>query len=86
MIRAGAAALSALGRRCAAGPNRTAITQRKLHMTPREADHLQLAQAGFLAQRRLARGLRLNQPEAVALIASQLMERCLPMQASTGAI
>jgi urease subunit gamma/beta len=33
-----------------------------------------LHQAGFLAQKRLARGLRLNYPEAVALIASQLLE------------
>jgi urease len=32
-------------------------------------------QAGFLAQRRLARGLRLNQTEAIALIATQLQER-----------
>lgn len=32
-------------------------------------------QAGFLAQQRLARGLRLNHTEAVALIASQLQER-----------
>ena len=31
-------------------------------------------QAGFLAQKRLARGLKLNQIEAVALIASQLQE------------
>ena len=31
-------------------------------------------QAGFLAQKRLARGLRLNYPEAVALIATQLLE------------
>lgn len=30
---------------------------------PRELDHLQLSQAGFLAQRRLARGLQLNEPE-----------------------
>ena len=34
-----------------------------------------LANAGALAQRRLARGLRLNHPEAVALISSQMMER-----------
>ena len=34
-----------------------------------------IPQAGFLAQKRLARGLRLNQTEAVALIASQLQER-----------
>ena len=33
-----------------------------------------LHQAGFLAQKRLARGLRLNYPEAVALIATQLLE------------
>ena len=36
---------------------------RALHLTPREADHLQLHQVGALAQKRLARGLRLNQPE-----------------------
>jgi len=43
-------------------------------MTPREADHLQLHNAGRLAQYRLARGVRLNQPEAVALITMQMME------------
>jgi len=45
-----------------------------MHLTPREVDKLILHQAGFLAQKRLARGLRLNYPEAIALIASQLME------------
>jgi urease subunit gamma/beta len=45
-----------------------------MHLTPRELDKLQLHQAGFLAQKRLARGLRLNQPEAVALVAAQLLE------------
>src|ERR671919_1383720 len=45
-----------------------------MHLTPRELDKLMLHQAGFLAQKRLARGLRLNYPEAVALIATQLME------------
>lgn len=45
-----------------------------MHLTPRELDKLTLHQAGFLAQKRLARGLRLNQPEAVALLASQLLE------------
>ncbi|HYE04795.1 MAG TPA: urease subunit gamma [Planctomycetota bacterium] len=45
-----------------------------MHLNPREIDKLQLHQAGFLAQKRLARGLRLNQPEAVALIATQLLE------------
>jgi urease subunit gamma/beta len=45
-----------------------------MHLTPRELDKLVLHQAGFLAQKRLARGLRLNYPEAVALIASQILE------------
>jgi len=45
-----------------------------MHLSPRELDKLALHQAGFLAQKRLARGLRLNYPEAVALIATQLLE------------
>jgi urease subunit gamma/beta len=45
-----------------------------MRLSPREIDKLLLHQAGFLAQQRLARGLRLNHPEAVALIASQLLE------------
>jgi urease subunit gamma/beta len=45
-----------------------------MHLTPHELDKLVLHQAGFLAQKRLARGLRLNYPEAVALIATQLLE------------
>lgn len=45
-----------------------------MHLTPREIDKLLLHQAGFLAQKRLARGVRLNYPEAVALIATQLLE------------
>ena len=45
-----------------------------MHLTPRELDKLTLHQAGVLAQKRLARGLRLNYPEAVALIATQLLE------------
>src|SRR6185436_18499200 len=45
-----------------------------MHLTPREVDKLVLHQAGFLAQKRLARGLRLNVPEAIALIATQLLE------------
>jgi urease subunit gamma/beta len=45
-----------------------------MHLTPREIDKLLLHQAGVLAQKRLARGLRLNYPEAVALIATQLLE------------
>jgi len=43
-------------------------------LSPQEIDKLTLHQAGFLAQKRLARGTRLNHPEAVALIATQLLE------------
>ncbi len=45
-----------------------------MHLSPREIDKLMLHNAGFLAQKRLARGRRLNHPEAVALIATQLLE------------
>src|SRR5438445_10699183 len=45
-----------------------------MHLIPRETDKLLLHQVGHLAQKRLARGLRLNHPEAVALIAAQLLE------------
>ena len=45
-----------------------------MHLTPREIDKLTLHQAGVLAQKRLARGVRLNHPETVALIATQLLE------------
>ncbi|KAI0288657.1 urease [Multifurca ochricompacta] len=46
-----------------------------MRLSPREHEKLALHQLGFLAQKRLARGLRLNQAEATALIASQLQER-----------
>jgi urease subunit gamma/beta len=45
-----------------------------MHLTPHELDKLTLHQAGVLAQKRLARGVRLNHPEAVALIAAQILE------------
>ena len=45
-----------------------------MHLTPQELDKLTLHQAGALAQKRFARGVRLNQPEAVALIATQILE------------
>src|SRR5205809_4845323 len=45
-----------------------------MHLSPREIEKLMLHGAGFLAQKRLARGLRLNHPESVALIATQLLE------------
>ncbi|KAI7751000.1 hypothetical protein M8C21_004203 [Ambrosia artemisiifolia] len=45
-----------------------------MRLSPRELEKLMLHNAGYLAQKRLARGLRLNHPEAVALIATQVLE------------
>ncbi|KAI1153660.1 urease [Nemania diffusa] len=45
-----------------------------MHLVPKELDKLVISQLGFLAQRRLARGLRLNHTEATALIANNLQE------------
>ena len=45
-----------------------------MELTPREKDKLLLFTAALLAERRLARGLRLNYPEAVAYISSAIME------------
>uniref|UniRef100_A0A0E0F549 Urease n=1 Tax=Oryza meridionalis TaxID=40149 RepID=A0A0E0F549_9ORYZ len=45
-----------------------------MKLVQREAEKLALHNAGFLAQKRLARGLRLNYTEAVALIAAQILE------------
>jgi urease subunit gamma/beta len=45
-----------------------------MRLSPRDIDKLMLHQAGFLAQKRYARGIRLNYPETVALIAAQLLE------------
>ncbi|PPS10532.1 hypothetical protein GOBAR_AA10115 [Gossypium barbadense] len=45
-----------------------------MKLTPKEVEKLGLHNAGYLAQKRLARGLRLNYTEAVALIATQILE------------
>ncbi|KAK4912444.1 Urease, partial [Elasticomyces elasticus] len=45
-----------------------------MQLVPRELDKLVTAQLGFLAQKRLARGVKLNHSEACALIASVLQE------------
>ncbi|PLN85005.1 urease Ure [Aspergillus taichungensis] len=45
-----------------------------MHLIPKELDKLTISHLGFLAQRRLARGVRLNHAETVALIASNLQE------------
>lgn len=44
-----------------------------MKLTPKEVEKLVLHNAGYLAQKRLARGLRLNYTEAVALIATQVI-------------
>jgi urease gamma subunit len=43
-----------------------------MKLAPREVEKLGLHNAGYLAQKRLARGLKLNYIEAVALIATQV--------------
>ncbi len=45
-----------------------------MELTPREKDKLLIFTAGLLAERRKARGLKLNYPEAVAFISAALME------------
>jgi urease subunit gamma/beta len=45
-----------------------------MHLSPRDLDKLLLHNVGFLAQKRLARGVRLNYPESVGLIATQILE------------
>ncbi|TJR90478.1 urease subunit gamma [Escherichia coli] len=45
-----------------------------MELTPREKDKLLLFTAALLAERRLARGLKLNYPESVALISAFIME------------
>ena len=45
-----------------------------MELTPREKDKLLIFTAGLLAERRRARGLKLNYPEAVAFISAALME------------
>ena len=45
-----------------------------MHLTPREVDKLLIFSAGQLARTRRARGLKLNHPEAIALITSELLE------------
>ena len=45
-----------------------------MELTPREKDKLLLFTAALLAERRLARGLKLNYPESIALISAAIME------------
>jgi urease subunit gamma len=45
-----------------------------MHLTPREIDKLLVAMAAAVARRRLERGVKLNHPEAVALITDAVVE------------
>ena len=45
-----------------------------MHLTPREVDKLLIFSAGELARKRRGRGLRLNHPEAIALISDFIVE------------
>ncbi len=45
-----------------------------MQLSPREKDKLLIFTAGLLAERRKARGLKLNHPEAIALISAAVME------------
>lgn len=45
-----------------------------MHLTPKESEKLMLHLAGELSKKRKARGLKLNYPEAVALISAELLE------------
>ena len=45
-----------------------------MNLTPREKDKLMIALAAIVARGRLARGLKLNYPESIALIADSIME------------
>ncbi len=45
-----------------------------MHLTPREQEKLLIFTAAEVARRRRARGLRLNYPEAVAIMAADIME------------
>ena len=46
-----------------------------MNLTPRERDKLMVAVAAMVARARLARGVRVNYPESVALISDFIMER-----------
>ena len=45
-----------------------------MHLTPREQEKLLIVVAADLARRRQARGLKLNYPEAVAILTAEIME------------
>ena len=46
-----------------------------MHLTIREEERLQIWTAAEMARRRLARGVKLNEPETIALISDEILER-----------
>jgi urease subunit gamma len=46
-----------------------------MHLTPRESEKLLIAVAADLARKRRERGLKLNYPEAIALISAEILEK-----------
>jgi urease subunit gamma len=59
---------------CAASAASWRKEKRALHLTPREQEKLLIFVAAELARKRQARGLRLNYPEAVAVLSAEIME------------
>jgi urease subunit gamma len=55
-------------------PSKSDDRRRDVDLTPREKDKLLVAVAAMVARRRLERGVRLNYPEAVALITDYVLE------------
>ena len=56
------------------GRYHSGLRRPSVHLTPREVDKLLIFSAGELARKRRARGLKLNHPEAVALITAEVLE------------
>ena len=56
------------------GRGATPPSEENVHLTPREQEKLLIFTAAEVARRRRARGLRLNYPEALALITAEVLE------------
>jgi urease gamma subunit len=64
------------------GSNRAAV----VHLTPSDQEKLLLSVAGMVARERRARGVRLNAPEATALLACWVLERARDGDATVSAL
>src|SRR5205085_11898006 len=53
---------------------KAAAARTELNLTPREKDKLLISLAAMVAERRLKRGVKLNYPEAIALISDYVLE------------